>query len=398
MAACAAQSIGRSPAGAPMCGIAGVHNLVDRVVDPHMLREMIDALRHRGPDDVGIHIDRQTGLGHARLSIVDISGGSQPMHEGNRSLWITFNGEIFNHIELRDELIQKGHRFATRSDTEVILRLYQEDGEKCVERLNGQWAFAIWDSRRKKLFLSRDRLGVRPLFYTRTASSFLFASEIKALLASPEVERELDPHALDQIFTFWVTVPPRTAFKKIWQLPPGHSLVLENGQIRISEYWHLEYEPPENQASADKEERLAEDLLSLLLDATRIRLRADVPVGAYLSGGLDSTVVAALARKLVGDRLRTFSVGFEDAEFDETAFQKEAATFLDTRHSDVRCSREDIARVFLDVVWHTEQPILRTAPAPLFLLSKLVRDKGYKVVVTGEGADEILGDTTSSKK
>ena len=239
-------------------------------------------------------------------------------------------------------------------------------------------------------FPFRNRLGVRPLFYTQTGQSFLFASEIKALLACPEVECELDLRALDQIFTFWVTLPPRTAFRNIWQLPPGHSLVHENGQVRVWEYWHLKYAPA-NDRTENGQERSTEELLALLLDATRIRLRSDVPVGAYLSGGLDSTFITALTKRLVGDRLRNFSVSFDDAEFDKSAYQKEASEFLHTQHSSVGCSGEDIARVFREVIWHTEQPIVRTAPAPLFLLSELVRNSGFKVVLTGEGADEILG-------
>jgi asparagine synthase (glutamine-hydrolysing) len=373
-----------------MCGICGMVNPRDKVVDPGLLGRMISTIRHRGPDDVGLYTDHQVGLAHARLSIIDIEGGRQPMSAADGKLWITFNGEIFNYVELRDELISRGHTFSTRSDTEVILHLYQEEGENCVQRLNGQWAFAIWDAAQQKLFLSRDRLGVRPLFYTRTADGFLFASEIKALLVSPEVERELDLSALDQIFTFWVTLPPRTAFKDIWQLPPGHSLVLENGRIRIRQYWHLEY-APEDDTTDDREEQFTEELLALLVDATRIRLRSDVPVGAYLSGGLDSTLITALTKTLVGDKLRTFSVSFDDAEFDESAYQKEASEFLHTQHSDVNCSSKDIASVFADVIWHTEQPILRTAPAPLFLLARLVRESGFKVVLTGEGADEFMG-------
>ena len=373
-----------------MCGIAGIYNFTGPEADRRLLAQMIATLRHRGPDHAGIHTDRRAGLAHARLSIIDLAGGSQPMQHPDGSLCITFNGEIFNYVELREELIRKGHRFATRSDTEVILHLYQEEGEQCVTRLNGQWAFAIWDAPRQKLFLSRDPLGVRPLFYTRTARSFLFASEIKALLACPDVPRELDWQALDQIFTFWVTLPPRTAFRDISQLPPGHSLTVEDGHIRMWEYWRLAF-PPETACRDDHEERLAEDLLHLLEDATRIRLRADVPVGAYLSGGLDSTVIAALARNLAGERLRTFSVAFDDREFDESDYQAEAAAFLETRHTTASCSHQAIAEAFPEVVWHAEQPILRTAPAPLFLLSRLVRDSGYKVVVTGEGADEILG-------
>jgi len=370
-----------------MCGIAGIWKS-SGTADSDLLRQMIGAIRHRGPDGAGVYTDREAGLAHARLSIIDIAGGSQPMHTADKSIWITFNGEIFNYIELRDELIEKGHRFSTRSDTEVILHLYQEEGEKCVERFNGQWAFAIWDSPRRKLFLSRDRIGIRPLFYTRTADAFLFASEIKALLACPSVQPQLDLEALDQIFTFWVTLPPRTAFRNIEQLPPGHSLVLEEGRVRVYDYWRLKLEPVANGSS---ERKLTDELLALLMDATRIRLRSDVPVGAYLSGGLDSTFITALAKQAAGDRLSTFSIGFEDAALDEGAFQQQASSFLGTQHSIVRCTHDDIAAAFADVVWHAEQPILRTAPVPLFLLSRLVRDSGFKVVLTGEGADELIG-------
>jgi asparagine synthase (glutamine-hydrolysing) len=373
-----------------MCGIAGIVKTGSCRPDPERLRAMIAAVAHRGPDATGLYCNGPAGLAHARLSIIDLEGGSQPMSIADGTLWITFNGEIFNYIELRDELIRKGHKFVTRSDTEVILHLYQQDGESCVERLNGQWAFAIWDAPRQKLFLSRDRLGVRPLFYTRTDDSLAFASEIKAIFAGSDVPCELDLQGLDQIFTFWVTLPPRTAFRNICQLPPGHSLVFEKGEIRVHQFWSLQYSE-EEAAGEGREKQLSEDLLSLLFDATRIRLRSDVPVGAYLSGGLDSTVVTALTHRLVGDRLRTFSVTFEDREFDESAYQKEASRFLHTQHSDVACSYGDIAGVFPEVVWHSEQPVLRTAPAAMLLLSRLVRNNGFKVVLTGEGADEILG-------
>ncbi len=273
-----------------MCGICGVVNLKGAPVDPELPRQMINRVRHRGPDEVGVYAEHEVGLGHARLSIIDLAGGLQPMADSRRDLWITFNGEIFNYVELKEELVSKGHQFATQSDTEVILHLYQEEGESCVERLNGQWAFAIWDRTQQKVFLSRDRLGVRPLFYTQTPGHFLFASEIKALLACPEVSREIDLQALDQIFTFWATLAPRTAFKNVWQLPPGHSMAVQSGQVRVWPYWHLEY-TPDSDLAHHSEEKLTDDLFALLLDATRIRLRADVPVGAYLSGGLDSTFV-----------------------------------------------------------------------------------------------------------
>jgi asparagine synthase (glutamine-hydrolysing) len=373
-----------------MCGIAGIIKSNASRPDPEHLQAMIAALSHRGPDETGFYCKGPAGLAHARLSIIDLAGGKQPMSISNGDLWITFNGEIFNYVELREELIRKGHTFATRSDTEVILHLYQEKGESCVEQLNGQWAFAIWDAPRQKLFLSRDRFGVRPLFYTRTPDSFAFASEIKAIFAGLDIPRELDLEGLDQIFTFWVTLPPRTTFRNISQLPPGHSLVFENGKVRTRAYWGFSY-CQENAVSEGREKQLSEDLLNLLLDATKVRLRSDVPVGAYLSGGLDSTVIAGLAHQLVGDRLRTFSVSFEDPEFDESPYQQAASRYLHTQHSDIPCSYQDIADVFPDVVWHSEQPVLRTAPAPMLLLSKLVHRSGFKVVLTGEGADEILG-------
>jgi asparagine synthase (glutamine-hydrolysing) len=373
-----------------MCGIAGMVATYGASVEPERLATMLRAMAHRGPDGQGIYTCGEAGLAHARLSIIDIEGGRQPMSIDNGRFWITFNGEIFNYIELREELIRKGHLFVTRSDTEVILHLYQEMGEECVKELNGQWAFAIWDASLHKLFLSRDRLGVRPLFYTQTAKGFRFASEIKALHTCPDVPRELDLQGLDQIFTYWVTVPPRTAFRGIQQLPPGHSLVFEDGRVRIQEYWKLAYIPADDQ-TAESEQKLTEELLALLQDATRIRLRADVPVGAYLSGGLDSTFITALTQSFMGDRLRTFSISFDEEEFDESCYQHEASSFLGTHHTDIRCSRDDIARIFPMVIWHVEQPIIRTAPAPMFLLSQLVRRSGFKVVLTGEGADETLG-------
>jgi asparagine synthase (glutamine-hydrolysing) len=354
---------------------------------------MIDRIRHRGPDDFGIHTDKGVGLAHARLSILDLACGHQPMHDEGGSLSIVFNGEIFNYVELREDLIARGHRFRTRSDTEVLLRLYQDQGEDCVRHLNGQWAFAIWDRQRERLFLSRDRLGVRPLFYARVGRTFLFASEIKSLFAFPPISREIDLVGLDQIFTFWVTVPPRTAFAGIRELPPGHSMTVQDGRIALASHWGLDY-PTAIEDARDvpaSERECAERLLELLTDATRLRLRSDVPVGAYLSGGLDSTVVASLVKKFSGSSLKTFSVSFDCPEFDESGYQKEAVRFLETDHQEVRCTREDIVQVFPEVVRHAEKPLLRTAPAPLYILSGRAREQGYKVVLTGEGADEVLG-------
>ena len=373
-----------------MCGIAGLLKFDGSQADPSQLKRMIATLHHRGPDANGIHVSGGAGLAHARLSIIDLQSGGQPMSTADGCLWITFNGEIFNYIELREELLGKGHRFATRSDTEVILNAYREYGEDCVNRFNGQWAFAIWDASEATLFLSRDRAGVRPLFYTQTQEAFLFASEIKALFACPDVPKEIDPLGMDQIFTFWATIPPRTTFRNVCQLPPGCSLSVKDNRVRVQQYWSVPYLRT-GELHNGNERGLAEELLHLLEDATRIRLRSDVPVGAYLSGGLDSTVTTALIGTLAGDRLRSFSITFQDGEFDESTYQEEASAFLGTRHSHVSCSHADIAQVFPRVIWHTEQPVVRTAPVPMFLLSRLVRQSGFKVVLTGEGADEALG-------
>jgi asparagine synthase (glutamine-hydrolysing) len=372
-----------------MCGIAGIFNLNEKGVEPALLVRMIARIRHRGPDDWGIYTDKQVGLAHARLSIIDLASGQQPMHNEDKSLSIVFNGEIFNYIELRQDLLRRGHKLRTQSDTEVILHLYEEEGAECVRHLNGQWAFAIWDSKNETLFLSRDRLGVRPLFYAVADQAFLFGSEIKSIFALSNVSREIDLLALDQLFTFWVTIPPRTIFKGILEVPPGHSLTVRQGKISVQRYWMLDYSA--RLESGASEEQCAGELLDLLVDATRIRLRSDVPVGAYLSGGLDSTVVTTLIKKFTDTPLRTFSVTFDDPEFDESRYQQEVIRFLGTEHQAVRCTGEDVARVLPAVIWHTEKPILRTAPAPLFILSSLVRGQGYKVVLTGEGSDEMLG-------
>src|SRR5262245_27399099 len=371
-----------------MCGIAGIINRTPVAPDREILEAMLCRIQHRGPDAVGYWSSGPVGLAHARLSIIDLASGQQPMSDSEGHFWITFNGEIFNYVELRNELIAAGHRFSTTSDTEVILHMYAEKGEHCVEYFNGQWAFAIWDSRRKTLFLSRDRLGVRPLFYTETPGSFVFASEIKSLLAHPEVGCSIDLEALNEVFTFWSNLPPKTMFKGIRQLPPGHSMTVENGRIRVWPYWQLDY------SSVDlslNEEDCAGRVLELLSDATRLRLRSDVPVGAYLSGGLDSSIISALTKQVSGERFSTFSVNFEDAEFDEGQYQEDVVRLLETKHRSIRCSVQDICDVFPKVVWHAETPLLRTAPAPSYILSDLVHGAGYKVVLTGEGADEFFG-------
>jgi asparagine synthase (glutamine-hydrolysing) len=370
-----------------MCGIAGILNLDGRPADASRLERMVRTLGHRGPDAMSYLTDAACGLAHTRLSIIDVEGGHQPMSHADGRLSITFNGEIFNYIELRKDLSTRGHRFATRSDTEVILHLYEEYGEDCVRHMNGQWAFAIWDAHRRKMFLSRDRMGVRPLFYTVANGAFVFGSEIKAILASGLVTPALDPGALDQLFTFWTPLPGRTMFRNIAELPAGHSLTVNGDEPTIRRYWHPEY----TTLSEVNEDAAAGQLLDLLIDATRIRLRADVPVGAYLSGGLDSTIITAIIKRFTTTPLRSFSLGFEDVEFDESSHQRQVTEFLETDHEAVHCTNDDIAQIFPKVVYHAEKPMLRTAPAPMMLLSRLVRDRGYKVVLTGEGSDEVFG-------
>ncbi|QGQ25083.1 asparagine synthase (glutamine-hydrolyzing) [Gimesia benthica] len=371
-----------------MCGIAGFIRTDRRPVEQAELKKMIATLNHRGPDASGTQVLDSVGLAHSRLSIVDLAGGLQPMQTPDGMLSVTFNGEIFNHIELRAELQQKGYQFQTHSDTEVILLMYAEYGPECVHHFNGQWAFAIHDRRKQEVFLSRDRMGIRPLVYTQTPSRFCFASEIKALFALPDVERRVDHTALNQLFTFWSPLPPRTFFAGVSELPPGHSMIVKDGNVKIWQYWNLDYSPNEDNRSLDD---WADELRSLLINATQLRLRADVSVGAYLSGGLDSSITAAIIRNYTNAPLNTFSVNFNDKDFDESQFQQEMITELGTDHQTVCCSYDDIGRIFPTVIQHTEKPVLRTAPAPMFLLSKLVRESQFKVVMTGEGADEVFG-------
>jgi asparagine synthase (glutamine-hydrolysing) len=350
---------------------------------------MVNMIRHRGPDEFGAYLDDKCVLGQARLSIIDLSTGSQPLANEDETVWITFNGEIFNYVELRPELEKLGHRFRTRSDTEVIVHAYEQWGKECLKRFNGQWAFAIYDKKKGRLFISRDRLGVRPLFYTTHDRRFYFASEIKAIFCDAAVPRELDFRGLDEIFTWWTTAPPRTAFLGINELEPGSYIEIKNGFINKGRYWQMEF--PE---TYDRERSLnswAEELHALLVDAVRLRLRADVPVGAYLSGGLDSSAITSLIRHFTSNRVETFSIAFHDKAYDESGYQKHVAEYLGTNHHQIQCGYREIAENFPKVIWHTERPILRTAPTPLFMLSGLVRDNNFKVVLTGEGSDEILG-------
>jgi asparagine synthase (glutamine-hydrolysing) len=377
-----------------MCGIAGIlHWQPEDQVSEDELRQMLSMIRHRGSDEFGIYLERSLGLGSARLSIVDLKTGQQPLCNEDRTKWVIFNGEIFNYLELRPELEALGHRLVTHSDTEVLLHAYEQWGPACLDRFNGQFAFAVWDSLAHSLFLARDRLGVRPLFYAANDRGFVFGSEIKAVLAGGRFRAEIEPRALQQIFTYWSPVSPATVFRDIRELSPGHYLLVKNRGVSVKQYWELDFPCQDMEQDSWAGQSTAEHgagLGELLVDATRLRLRADVPVGAYLSGGLDSSIITTIINKFTSNRLDTFSITFEDPDFDESAFQQQMARFLGTDHQVIRATYQDIGQVFPEVIWHTEVPVLRTAPAPMFLLSKLVRRAGYKVVLTGEGADEFL--------
>lgn len=371
-----------------MCGIAGVLNLREpQPVELETLAHMLATIQHRGPDGTGIYRDAWAGLGNVRLSIIDISGGDQPIGNEDGTLWIVFNGEIFNYVELRPELEARGHHFTTHCDTEVILHLYEEYGPECLQYLNGQFVMAIWDERNRTLFLARDRAGIRPLFYTLHGNRLVFGSEIKSILAYPGLQAEIDRQALREVFTYWSPLSPHSIFKGISELPPAHYMLVKEGEPKIERYWSLDFSTPTGGRSAADYQ---DELEALLIDATQIRLRADVPVGAYLSGGLDSSITTAIIRAYNQNRLDTFSISFADPAFDESSFQRQMASHLGTDHHVVYCTYEEIGKAFPEVIWHTETPILRTAPVPMFLLSGLVRRHHFKVVMTGEGADEFL--------
>lgn len=377
-----------------MCGIAGIAVLsaVAVRVDEPAVRRMLPPLRHRGPDGSGVYLDPRgkVGLGHTRLSIIDLEGGAQPLPNEDRSVWVSFNGEIFNYLELREILVKAGHRFHTRSDTEVIVHAYEQYGDEFVQQLNGQFAIALWDASRQRLLLIRDRVGILPLFYTVQNDRLVFASEIKALLQALDHSPRISPASLDQIFTFWATRSPNTLFENIYEIPPGHRLVVEDNQLRESAYWDWNF-PEQGDYLSGSDAELSDQLYALLADATRIRLRADVPVGAYLSGGLDSSALVALIRRHSDAPLKTFSIGFEEKSLDESAFQQQMVEHLDVDHSRIFCRNPDVAEEFPAAVYHAETAILRTAPTPMRRLSGLARASGYKVVLTGEGADEALG-------
>ena len=375
-----------------MCGITGIFDTRNKgVISDLTLWNMVTMLHHRGPDQKGLYCDELVGLAHARLSIIDLATGIQPIHNEDQTVWIVLNGEIYNYLELRKNLESKGHRFYTHTDTEVIIHSYEEKGIDCLKDFNGQFAFAIWDTKVQRLFLARDRVGICPLYYTEHDGIFLFASEIKALLASKLLPSPLlDPIALDQIFTLWTTLPGKTIFKNIHELKPGHTFVVSKESRAEHTYWDIPYATPDAYLT-ESPKQLCEHIMTLLIDATRLRLRADVPVGSYLSGGLDSSGITSLIARRFNSDIQTFGIRFQEQDFDEGAYQNVMVNHLGVQHHELIAHNSLIAETFPEVVWHCEKPLLRTAPAPMYLLSRFVKQQNITVVCTGEGADEVFG-------
>lgn len=374
-----------------MCGIAGFANTsLILAPDGHesVLNSMLNRIHHRGPDEMGLYLNGACCMGNVRLSIVDLAHGQQPLRNKIGNLWIAYNGEVYNHVELREQLIKKGHTFRTNCDTEVVLHMFDEYGSDCLKQLNGQFAFSIWDELSETLFMARDRVGIRPLYYTQFQDAIIYGSEIKSIFEFPGIVRAIDAKALKQVFTFWTSLSPSTIFENIHEVAPGHFLTFSKGQVKVERYWENDFTRNKFKGSLDEG---IEEFKGLLTDSVKLRLRADVQVAAYLSGGLDSSVTTSFVNQIRPDVLNTFSIGFQNKDFDESAYQKEVADYFGTRHHSVSCGDADIPELLEQAVWHAETPLMRTSPIPMMLLSKLVRNNGIKVVLTGEGADENLG-------
>lgn len=372
----------------PMCGIAGILKFDPRAsVDRAGLERMRDVLRHRGPDDAGSEILGNVGLAHRRLSIIDLDHGHQPMANADRSVWITYNGEIYNFKALRAELESRGCRFSTRCDTEVVLRAYEEFGEACTERLRGMFAFAVWDSNRHKLFLARDRLGIKPLYYAITDDQILFGSEIKSILASNALKPELNSAVLPEFLANRYVADDSTFYRNVHKLLPGHALswTREEGVTR-RRYWQPPVAAGDSGASL---EEYAEEVRGRLRNAVHSHLVSDVPLGAFLSGGIDSSALAALMSEIADEPIRTFAVGFEERAANELQYARRVAEAVDAQHHEVVVSPSEFFDVLPRLIWHEDEPIAFSSSIPLYFVSRLAREH-VKVVMTGEGADELF--------
>ena len=369
-----------------MCGIVGkVFGDMQKQVDKNLLKTMCQAIVHRGPDDEGIHLDGPVGLGMRRLKVIDLTGGHQPMSNEDGDVWIVFNGEIYNYLELRQRLEQKGHFFKTASDTETILHLYEEKGEECLDDLRGMFAFAIWDTGRQKLFLARDRLGQKPLYYAERNGALIFASELMALMCDKSISRDWDPLAIDEYLTYLFIPHPRTIYRHVKKLPPASYAIYQGGQFEVRRYWEARYEP----ISERPIEENVEELDALLGEAVELRMRADVPFGAFLSGGLDSSLVTALMQRASTQPIKTFSIGFEDSSFNELKYARQVARLLGTDHEE-HIVDYDVRELVPKLVGHFGEPFADSSAIPTYHLSKVTRSR-VTVALSGDGGDEVFG-------
>jgi asparagine synthase (glutamine-hydrolysing) len=369
-----------------MCGICGVFNYSQGPADRELVRRMNALLVHRGPDAEGYFFDGPVGLGSRRLSIIDLAKGDMPIYNEDRSIAIVFNGEIYGYVELRAELERLGHRFSTDSDTETIVHAYEEYGSRCVEHLNGMFAFALWDSRRQELLIARDRVGEKPLFYAEVGGRLIFASEIKALLQDPACSREVNPQALTHYLTALYIPYPDSIFRSVSKLPPGHSMRVSAQGGQLQRYWFPERIRPRHMSI----EQAVQELRPLLADAVRIQMRSDVPVGFFLSAGMDSTSVVAFAARTTQDaRLKTFAVGFEGADWDERPGARAVAKRYGSDHYDITVSPNDVVRLLPRLVWLMDEPMGDGSTVPLYVISTLARQQ-VKVILCGAGGDELF--------
>jgi len=375
-----------------MCGICGIFNFDRRkLVERAPLEAMNQQIEHRGPDEAGFYLSENIGLAMRRLSIIDLRTGQQPMTNENETIWLVFNGEIYNHDELRVQLEALGHRYRTHSDTETIVHLYEEYGRECVKYLRGMFAFALWDARQRRLFLARDRVGIKPLYYRRTPGAFLWGSEIKALLAFPGTRAELNREALPEYLAFGYLAGSRTMFGGIQKLLPGHRVeVDEQGRVSIDEYWDLKTDDTEEPRPSNYYVRKYRDLLE---QAVESHLMSDVPLGVFLSGGLDSSAVAALTTKIRRGPIETFSVGYEEEAYSELPYARIVAQHIGSVHREVCVNRQEFFNAIPKLIWHEDEPLVWPSSVSLFFVSTLAR-KHVKVVLTGEGADETLAGYT----
>lgn len=369
-----------------MCGIAGFfHPRLERAEAAALLRRMTRALTHRGPDEDGLLVDGPAGLGHRRLSIIDLEAGRQPIFNEDQTKAIVFNGEIYNFRVLRERLLTRGHRFRTSSDTEVILHAYEEYGEKCVEHLRGMFAFAIWDRQRQQLFLARDRIGIKPLYYSWDGKTCLFGSELKAVLEDPSVSRQLDPFALDEYLTYLYVPAPRTIFKGIHKLEPGHTLTISDSGASHARYWDLRFDPDERVTEGD----WIEGLLEKLKESVAIHLVSEVPLGAFLSGGIDSSAVVALMAGILDRPVQTATIGFEESGFDELPYARMVAARYRTQAHE-RIVRASASRILDQLVWHFDEPFADASMIPTYYVSQVARER-VTVCLSGDGGDENFG-------